>query len=179
MSDSEEQTTTATKQGLLSIDVTDEQREAIQELFEKNHWEWPEVSRDRDEEYDPDNVKPGHIIPQDKEREECPHCLCQPCITDESNRQFYWPANNAVPNRFNNTKRRTMYKNFAAGRERLRLLDCIMPTTALSGFTKGISCLTVFSHWFGIGILTYPMKHTWDIYGNNCDIQIDRLCMNT
>ena len=84
----------------------------MQELFVKNEWEWPEVSGSKDEEFDPDNVKPGYIIPQNKEREECPHCLCRPCITDETNRQMYWPANNAVPNRFSNILRRTMYKNF-------------------------------------------------------------------
>ena len=111
MSDSEEHITKS-KTRVLSIDVTDKQRKAIQELFVKNEWEWPEVSDSKDEEFDPDNVKPGYIIPQNKEREECPHCLCRPCITDETNRQMYWPANNAVPNRFSNILRRKMYKNF-------------------------------------------------------------------
>jgi len=33
----------------------------------KNELEWPEVSGSKDEEFDPDNVKPGHTTEQREE----------------------------------------------------------------------------------------------------------------
>ena len=40
-----------------------------------------------DKDFDRDDVDLGHIIKQDKDSEECPHCLCRHRITDEERRQ--------------------------------------------------------------------------------------------
>lgn len=37
---------------------------------------------------DPD---PGPALPQADEGQECPHCYCTPCVTDEFYRQLWWP----------------------------------------------------------------------------------------
>ena len=42
----------------------------------------------------------------------CDQCLCAPCVTDETNRQSWWPTENSTARKTNNTKRKILYKKF-------------------------------------------------------------------
>ena len=104
-----------TKTQILTINVTEEQEKELKAFYTSKKWDWngivTEVNDDV-EEFDPENVKPGYLIKHDEDKEECPHCLCSPCITDQNNRQLWWPVPYAQPNRFNNKLRKKCYKNF-------------------------------------------------------------------
>jgi len=43
---------------------------------------------------------------------ECPHCLCSPCITDDSNKQLWWPEQALQPSRLNSSNRKSVYRRF-------------------------------------------------------------------
>ena len=43
---------------------------------------------------------------------ECPHCFCNPCITNETNRQLWWPVVNSQPHERNRGIRNKVYKKF-------------------------------------------------------------------
>ena len=43
---------------------------------------------------------------------ECPFCYCAPCITDEKNKQFWWPIDNDAPHSGNTSKRKKLYQRF-------------------------------------------------------------------
>ena len=58
----------------------DENQETELNFFLSKNWEWTgQASKKEDTDFDWDDVDPGHIIKQDKDSEECPHCLCHPC----------------------------------------------------------------------------------------------------
>jgi len=44
--------------------------------------------------------------------EECPWCLCQPCVTDSSNKQLWWEAGCHAPDANNSKLRKTHYQRF-------------------------------------------------------------------
>ena len=43
----------------------------------------------------------GHsiCISQNENFDECPYCLCKPCITNEQNRQMLWSSEQELPDR--------------------------------------------------------------------------------
>ena len=43
---------------------------------------------------------------------ECPFCLCMPCVTNAEHRQMWWPEQIAAPSPHNRSIRNTMYKKF-------------------------------------------------------------------
>jgi hypothetical protein len=101
---------------LLSIRVTDEQREVIYALFNHNDWTIQEVDThaatlniDISETYE------EYRIPQDHQQEECDYCLCRPCITDPSNKQLWWEDVPSPPSDGNSKKRKEHYKRFWTG----------------------------------------------------------------
>jgi hypothetical protein len=111
----------------MTLEVTGEQKRAIEELFEKNKWELvitstathtENVDKDRDtssctaEDFDPENQKPGYVIEHDESESECPFCLCRPCITSEKNKQSWWPTMPSAPHRLNSQSRKTCYNKF-------------------------------------------------------------------
>jgi hypothetical protein len=105
---------------ILRLKVTKCQKQAVKEFFAKHHWEFIEADDEHNithvcnstEEIDPSDVKPGFIIKQKDTENECPFCLCRPCITDEFNRQLWWPRDPLQPNALNSKMRKKCYKNF-------------------------------------------------------------------
>ena len=89
--------------------MTQEQKDFMMKVFADKGWTFMEII---DNATDPDSYDPGVIIPQDMKEDECPLCLCRPCITHEQNRQRYWPQQQQPANRINNRERRLLYKKF-------------------------------------------------------------------
>lgn len=53
------------------------------------------------------------VILQDSNKDECPFCLCKPCITDDINRQLWWEMEPFRPPHPRNSKlRKEKYKRF-------------------------------------------------------------------
>ena len=51
----------------------------------------------------------GYHIEGDNTQEECPWCLCRPCVTDISNKQLWWESECRVPNAENSKLRKNHY----------------------------------------------------------------------
>lgn len=91
---------------VLSLEVTQEQRNAIYTLFVHNDWEFKDKSGESvSVEEKVSNVE-DFFIAQDENSEECPNCLCRPCMTNERNRQMWWG------NKQNAYLRKDMYQFF-------------------------------------------------------------------
>lgn len=75
---------------VLSLEVTQEQRDAIYNLFVHNDWEFIEISSEKASVEENDSKTKDFFIAQDENSEECPNCLCRPCMTNERNRQMWW-----------------------------------------------------------------------------------------
>ena len=79
----------------IQLHISQEQLDAIQSLFLEKEWDFEkcEISDDiedtKDEDEDNDNPEPNNAIPMNQNAEECPHCYCKPCITDEQFRQLW------------------------------------------------------------------------------------------
>lgn len=56
-----------------SVDVETQTTEIKYDYTEENH-----------EDYEPFRIQ------QNENFDECPHCFCKPCITDEINKQLWW-----------------------------------------------------------------------------------------
>jgi len=104
---------------ILCIRVTNLQHDVIHNLFGHNDWEFEEVPQANEEDNVPIEPQedgqpdgPGYIIPQNSEENECPYCLCRPCITSEDNRQMWWEDRNHAAHDWNNGLRREHYKRF-------------------------------------------------------------------
>ena len=52
----------------------------------------------------------GYHIEGDNTQEECPWCLCRPCVTDISNKQLWWESECRVPNAENSKLRKNHYQ---------------------------------------------------------------------
>ena len=112
----------------LSLRVTEDQKLLIYSMWAHYDWEveLADVSQASSESVcaqcngnmavttgpneDPDPVD-FHIPPQEGEAE-CPYCLCQPCVTSECFRQFWWETENYAPNDDNSRFRKEHYKRF-------------------------------------------------------------------
>ena len=53
----------------------------------------------------------GYPIAPDEAEDECPYCLCRPCVTSETFRQGWWEEEHP-PHRNNHQKRRPIYYRF-------------------------------------------------------------------
>jgi len=97
----------------LLINVTDLQRETICNLFLHNDWDFEEMDLDiENEDETPETTKRKYKIEQKNGFDECPTCLCKPCITDELHRQMWWETENTAPSRQNHSLRKERYKGF-------------------------------------------------------------------
>lgn len=98
---------------VLSLEVTQEQRDAIYYFFTHNEWEFKEVQNCQNNgENSPDISDGDFFIEQDENDDECEHCLCKPCITDERNRQLWWETENQIEHERNTHLRKEKYKRF-------------------------------------------------------------------
>ena len=74
----------------MGLRFSEEQRLAIEAFFAHHNWDYVETfnkNPDECQEYD-DAFGPGFVIPQNSNEDECPQCLCRPCITSASNKQM-------------------------------------------------------------------------------------------
>jgi len=60
---------------ILALEVTEEQRETIFNLFQHNDWDYNEIEITNRNEDMEDNEAGNFSIAQSNEHEECPHCL--------------------------------------------------------------------------------------------------------
>jgi hypothetical protein len=105
---------------ILCLRVNDLQHDTIYNLFGHNDWEFEEVSKlevaastnavRKDDGQIPD--KPTFRIAENQEEEECPYCLRRPCITSESNRQFWWEDTAHDAHEWNSGLRKDKYRRF-------------------------------------------------------------------
>ena len=118
--------------------LSDEQKEAIRGLFQHFDWDIDEMNpgdlehpRDNAGNALPDNETGGDVeaedveeggpdqpymndyrLEQDADQQECPHCFCRPCITDETHRQLWWETQDHPPDMENTNFRKPIYKRF-------------------------------------------------------------------
>ena len=102
------------KHNWMLADVTEEQINAVRAFFVHNNWDITDnivldnnknrcfELNNSNESFNPDQEP--HIGPIADE-DECPHCLSQPCVISERNRQSLWPKN-AEPSKANNSSMR-------------------------------------------------------------------------
>ncbi|CAC5416623.1 unnamed protein product [Mytilus coruscus] len=113
----------------LSLFVNEEQKETILSLFGYYNWNVKELNDEQvtcviettktDEILENDDYNANEetaenrfVIQQNADSDECPFCLCKPCITDESNRQLWWETECQQRHRRNNSLRKEKYKYF-------------------------------------------------------------------
>ena len=89
-----------------------EQTHAIKTLFEQKKWSLDIGVVD---ENDGISTKcADYFIPPTQDKTRCPFCFCQPCITDNDNRQLWWCDSAKDPEVQNSGKRKDCYRRFWA-----------------------------------------------------------------
>lgn len=96
----------------ITLNITKEQEHLIKKLFQEQNWDYAEAASQSKDEFDPEKYEPSFVIPQRENEEECPFCMCRPCITDDSNRQHWWAANSSLPHNLNSKSRKVCYQKF-------------------------------------------------------------------
>ena len=97
---------------VLKLNVTQEQWDTIEHLFAYYDWKFDEVeSSDLSIPCGAD-FKPGYIVEQSLTAEECPYCLCKPCITDDSNKQQWWAKEVQPASVHNHKQRKDAFRRF-------------------------------------------------------------------
>ena len=112
---------------VLSILVTEEQKETIQALFNHNNWDFIETNKTPEAEQSvsgassngesvqghADNIQPAETFQEsdlsDSDNDTCEHCFCSPCVT--VNEQS-WLGNGRAPHTKNKKSRKIRYKKF-------------------------------------------------------------------
>lgn len=96
---------------VMSIVVTEEQRQFIIDMWNMNNWQLTLNSESMDQDqHDTSDQSP--LIQPCETDPECAHCLCKPCVTSESNRQLWWETENSDPANANSALRKPIYKRF-------------------------------------------------------------------
>ena len=110
---------------ILSLRVTQEQRELIYAMWA--HYDWdveiaPNLCSGCQGDKPPivtvccandDDIGPQDPrIPPIEGEQECPFCLCRPCVTNEQYRQAWWETDNFEPNDKNSSYRKEHYRRF-------------------------------------------------------------------
>ena len=107
----------------VTLNLTTVQYDAVSQLFQQSQWDLEEArvpsnsldisgSEGVDMAADSTSQCPEYSIPPVNGQQRCPFCFCCPCITDESNRQFWWENQNQLPHERNSEKRKKNYKKF-------------------------------------------------------------------
>ena len=100
--------------------LSDEQYRAIESFFIHNDWNFEDCTEEMlgaqalGEQQDVGDLREN---PPLFERvlagsEECPYCLCGPCITSEENRQLWWETESVPPHAQNRKLRKEAYRKF-------------------------------------------------------------------
>ena len=107
---------------ILCLRVTDLQHDVIENVFGHNNWEFveelpPNAAANAQDDVPDDGLIPnvpggGYRIPQNEEEDECPYCLCKPCITSEDNRQMWWEDRRTDAHDRNSGLRKEKYRRF-------------------------------------------------------------------
>ena len=107
----------ASQRNMYTITLTQEQKDRIISVFHEENWDLDLVLVNEDAEMvcddaECESVPEGPPVPQAMEGEECPHCLCTPCVTDHQvYLQLWWPDHRPPHNR-NSKARKVTYKKF-------------------------------------------------------------------
>lgn len=99
------------ERSLLTIRVTQEQKELISAMWAHYDWDLDIVADQRHEDIPEVQGDAGYPIPPDNDQEECPYCLCRPCVTSEDHRQAWWEEVH-TPHPGNHKRRKPIYKRF-------------------------------------------------------------------
>ena len=71
--------------------LNEEQIQSIKDLFQKQNWLLDiEIAQTHEK---TSTKCAEYFIPPSKDKERCPYCFCQPCITSEDNHQAWWCTN--------------------------------------------------------------------------------------
>ncbi|CAC5426768.1 unnamed protein product [Mytilus coruscus] len=97
---------------VLSLEVTQEQREAIYHFFANNDWEFKDISGENASVEKNESNEGDFFIAHDENSDECPNCLCRQSITNERNRQLWWENENHPEHERNAYLRKDKYKRF-------------------------------------------------------------------
>ena len=105
---------------VLALCVTLEQREVIYAMFQHNGWHVNELdatdsAAESSSNSDGNDTYEEYRIAQNPHMDICTYCLCQPCITDVSNKQLWWEEMPTQPAVANSKKRKEHYKRFWTG----------------------------------------------------------------
>ena len=103
------------KYNLVIKNINYVQEKHINELFKKHGWEF--LSEKQSQEAQIAQKQAENIvfrIAPIEGRERCPYCFCQPCITDESNRQQWWLIESRDNCDRNSILRKDCYRRFWA-----------------------------------------------------------------
>ena len=95
--------------------IKSEQIEAIEKLFQENNWNLElSISNEGINSYEceTDVAKSEYVILPIEKETRCPHCFCQPCITNDQNRQQWWGQGPHEPQIQNSGKRKNCYRRF-------------------------------------------------------------------
>ena len=97
---------------VLSLMVTEEQREVIYAMFLHNGWDIDEAGQSGGH-ISPAASEPNEYqIPHVEGETECPFCLCRPCITNNRFMQAWWEDKTVAPDRRNSKLRKRHYRRF-------------------------------------------------------------------
>ena len=102
---------------LMCIWVDETEEHMIRGIYNHFDLELKEASHDditqhrKNQQVDVDANYPVLIQPVAGEQE-CPHCLCSPCVTSQRFTQVWWYTQPRMPSLSNSAKRRTVYKKF-------------------------------------------------------------------
>jgi hypothetical protein len=110
--------------------VSEMQRQVLKQFFDLCQWNFEDavcstivtVSSSNTGESDMNDGKDDedgdsdseYIDPHDPDADECKHCYCRPCITDESNRQLWWERQPRIPSQQNRKFRKPCFQRFWA-----------------------------------------------------------------
>ena len=92
--------------------VTDEQRSAIEQLFQIFGWDIVEATEVISEESETPCTYNDVVVSSSIEDNECSYCLTKPCITHERFRQLWWLHDSKPPHSTNSRSRKDIYRRF-------------------------------------------------------------------
>lgn len=97
----------------LTLEASEEQVAAIKALYEENGWTFPESPAESSETLSNEASCEWRTVSTPKPcGHKCEHCLQDPCITHEDNRQQWWPNETSPARDGNNQGRKKLYKLF-------------------------------------------------------------------